>query len=102
MFSREEKLKFMKSLMWDYNIPPEDCLDVLEGKKEMAGHYNEDTLFRKLLLSFPWFTILELIPFERIVFLMKQKTVQSLWPKSMSAKYEFVRTRLLKIVSTPG
>ena len=102
MFSQEEKIKLMKSLMWDYNIPPEHCLEVLEGSREMAGHYNEDTLFRKLLESFPWFTILELLPLSRIFFLLKEKTVHSLRSKSLTLKYEFVRTRLQKIVSAAG
>lgn len=48
-FTRLEKLSYMKSLMWDYHIPPEQCLDVLEGKQPYAGHYNEVALFKKLI-----------------------------------------------------
>jgi hypothetical protein len=28
----DERLSLMRSLMWDYNIEPEHCLEVLEGK----------------------------------------------------------------------
>ena len=38
-FTREEKLSLMKSLMWDYDIPPEHCPEVLEGTRDKAGHY---------------------------------------------------------------
>ena len=65
-FSRVEKLDFMRSLMWDYDIPPEHCLEVLEGKRELAGHYNEKTLFKKMIESFRWFTVLKLMPLNRI------------------------------------
>ncbi|MCX6259091.1 MAG: hypothetical protein NTW49_14500, partial [Bacteroidia bacterium] len=58
--SYEEKLKFMRSLMWDYNIPPEHCLEVLEGTREKAGHYTHAGLFRKLLESYSWFTVLKI------------------------------------------
>lgn len=27
----EERLSLMRSLMWDYNIPPEECLDVVQS-----------------------------------------------------------------------
>lgn len=53
MFSKKEKLKYMRMLMWDYHYPPEECLEVLEGKRKTVGHYTEQTLFRKLLESFP-------------------------------------------------
>lgn len=98
MFTREEKLKYMKGLMWDYNIPPEHCLEVLEGTRKTAGHYNEATLFRKLLESYPWFTLLNLLPPERLLDLMTDKTIQSLRFKSMIPKYEFIRTRLQKAI----
>ncbi len=96
MYSREEKLKFMKGIMWDYNIPPGHCLEVLEGTRKNAGHYNEATLFRKLIESYPWFTILNLLPLERLLELMTDKTIQSLRFKSITTHYEFIRSRLQK------
>ncbi len=98
----DERLHFMRSLMWDYNIAPEDCLEVLEGKRKMAGHYTEETLFRKLLESFSWFTILSIITPERILQLLTEKTIQSLRFKSLTRRYEFIRSRLQKALSVTG
>jgi hypothetical protein len=98
----EERLNLMRSLMWDYNIPPEHCLDVLEGKREKAGHYTEATLFRKLLESFSWFTILTILSPERILELLTDKTLKSLRFKSLTSRYEFIRTRLQKSLSATG
>ena len=84
--------------MWDYNIPPEHCLEVLEGTRKNAGHYNEKTLFRKLIESFPWFTILKLLPVERILQLLENSTLSTLRFKSLITRYEFVRTRLQKLI----
>ncbi len=97
-----ERLDLMRSLMWDYNIPPEHCLEVLEGKREMAGHYTEAALFRKLLESFSWYTILSIIPPERILQLLTDNTIQSLRFKSLKTRYEFIRTRLQKSLPTAG
>lgn len=85
--------------MWDYNIAPEHCLEVLEGKREKAGHYTETTLFRKLLESFSWFTILTIIPPERILQLLTDNTLKSLRFKSLTNRYEFIRSRLQKSLS---
>ena len=98
----EERLSLMRSLMWDYNIPPEECLEVLEGKRKKAGHYTEATLFRKLIESYPWFTILSIIPPERIAQLLTDKTIRSVRFKSLIPRYEFIRDQLQKTLSTSG
>ncbi len=36
----------MKSLIWDYDIPPEHCPELLEGTRDKAGLYKlQDNLF---------------------------------------------------------
>ena len=102
MYTHEEKLKLMKGLMWDYDIPPEHCLEVLEGARLNAGHYNEATLFRKLLESYPWFTILKILNMERISVLLTEKVIQSLRFKSIRTAYEFVRKRLSESLPASG
>jgi hypothetical protein len=98
----EDRLNFMRSLMWDYNIPPEDCLEVLEGKREKAGHYTEATLFLKLLESYRWFTILKIIPPERILDLLSDNVISSLRFKSLSENYAFIRKELRRALQVTG
>jgi hypothetical protein len=88
--------------MWDYDIPPEHCLEVLEGKRETAGHYTGETLFRKLLESYRWFTILKIIPPARIIELLTDKVIGSLRFKSMSDNYEFIRKALRRTLQSSG
>lgn len=97
-FTREEKLDFMRSLMWDYNIPPEDCLEVLEGTREMAGHYTAETLFRKMLESLPWFTIIRIIEIDKVRELLTDRVVNSLRFKSLKKNYGFIRNQLQEVV----
>lgn len=98
MFTYKQKLDLMKGLMWDYTIPPDQCLEVLEGKRKTAGHYNEKTLFRKLLESFRWFTIIKLLPVERIAKLLTVDVIKSLRFKSLRTNYEFIRKRISETV----
>jgi hypothetical protein len=101
-FSREEKIDFMRSLLWDYNIPPEHCLEVLEGKRELAGHYNEKSLFKKIIESFRWFTVLKLMPLNRIYELLTDDLIASLRFKSLSKNYEFIRKQIQSAIIKDG
>jgi len=98
----EERLNLMRSLMWDYNISPEHCLEVLEGKREKAGHYSEATLFRKLLESYRWFTILKIISPERILDLLTDDVIRSLRFKSLSEHYAFIHKELQRTLQATG
>jgi hypothetical protein len=98
----EERLSLMRSLMWDYNIAPEHCLEVLEGTRLKAGHYTEDTLFKKLLESYRWFTIIKIIPPERILELLTDPVISSLRFKSLSESYAFIRKELLRTLQAAG
>lgn len=95
----EERLSLLHSLMWDYTIPPEECLEVLEGKREMAGHYTETTLFRKLIESYRWFTVLKIIPPQRIYQLLTDEVILSLRFKSLSKNYAFIRQEIQRSLS---
>ena len=98
MFSREKKLDLMRGLMWDYHFPPEQCLEVLEGKRQYVGHYDEEKLFRKLLESYRWYTILGILPLHRINELLNDQLIQTLRFNSLKTRYEFIRNRLQKLI----
>lgn len=84
--------------MWDYNIPPEEIEAVFEGKREKAGHYTEETLFIKLLESYSWYTIIDLLGLEKINYLLSEKVVNRLRTPELRRQYEYVRQRLNKLL----
>lgn len=98
----EERLSLISSMMWDYDIPPEHCLEVLEGKRATAGHYTEETLFRKLLESYRWFTVLKILPPDRILELLTDELINSLRFKSLSSNYAFIRKELSRALHSSG
>jgi hypothetical protein len=100
--NRVEKGNLLARLMWDYQIPGEHVLDLLEGNRETAGHYTVETIFRKLLESYSWYTILAILGPERVLQLLTDRTIASLRFKSLSQRYEFIRTRLQKALQPPG
>lgn len=80
--------------MWDYDIPPEHCLEVLEGSRNMAGHYNDLSLFRKLIESYRWFTVIRLLPPERISALLTDDLISRLRFDWLKKQYTFIKHEL--------
>lgn len=102
ILTRFEKVNLLTELMWEYEIPGGQVLDLLEGKRETAGPYTAETLFRKLLESYSWYTILSILGPERVLLLLTDRTIASLRFKSLSQRYEFLRTRLQKALHPAG
>lgn len=97
-----ERIKLLNQVLWDYNISAKDIDAVLTGRKESAGHYNREKIFRKLLESYSWFTILQLIPPHDVKLLLTNQVINKLRSQSLRNKYEFVRERLHQIIPTSG
>ncbi len=101
-FTREEKLSLMKSLMWDYDIPPEHCLEVLEGTREQAGHYDEYGLFRKMIESYRWYTVIRVLPPERVSELLTENLIAGLRFDWLNKQYTFIKNELPRTLQTSG
>jgi len=87
--SRSEKLEMVKSLCWDYEVDPEDMLDVVEGNKESAGPFNAVRLFIRSLERMAWHRIIALWGIERMMSLYTDEVAHSLWPASLRRRYDF-------------
>lgn len=96
--SEPHQNKLLQQLSWDYALSAEEIRDLLEGKKEKAGHYTRPMLFRKMLETYPWFTILKLLPAEQVKKLLTDEVIGSLRSDSLKKKYEYIRHRLQKVV----
>jgi len=88
--------------MWDYHISPEDVEAVLKGSNDSAGHYDKQAIFIKLLESYSWFTIVQLLSPLELRQMLTDDVVKKLRFKSLRTKYEFVQKRLQQIVPLAG
>ena len=87
-----------RQIMWDYNISVEDIEALLSGKKEKAGHYNRETLFKKMLESWSWYTILQIFTPDEINSLLTDDVINRLRSTSLKKQYGFVKKRLREII----
>ncbi len=100
--TRTDKTALLQKLVWDYDIPVGEVLDLLEGRQSMAGHFDRSKLFIRILESFPWFTITELFSPEQIRFLMEPEVIRKLKSPALRKKYEFIFKRLQEVIPFTG
>jgi hypothetical protein len=96
------KRELLKLLMWDYNIPAEELEEVLDGRKLNAGHYTRSGLFKKIIETYPWFTVLQLFTPEEIYYLLTDDVINKLRTPSLRKKYEFIHKRLQEVIPAAG
>jgi hypothetical protein len=87
--TREEKLKLMRSINWDYNATPEDMLDVIEGYRDSAGAFDREGLFVRSLERLSWYHIVELFGVDLMIRLWTPELARRLRSKEMRKDYDY-------------
>jgi hypothetical protein len=98
----QKRHKLLSQIVWDYNISTNELDNLLKGKIERAGHYTREMIFKKVIESYPWFTVLYLYPPNEILEYLTTDTIKQLRSKSLRVKYEFIRRRLQEVIQTAG
>jgi hypothetical protein len=93
-----EKNKLFQQIVWDYDLPAEDIIAVLNGEKMNTGHYTREKLFQKIIESYSWFTILQLFSPIEIRNLLTDQVIEKLRSPSLRQQYEFVQKRLQQLI----
>jgi hypothetical protein len=87
--SHEEKIRFMKTLNWDYLDSYEDMLAVIEGRLESSGAFNREKLFVRSLERIPWHYVTALWGIEAIKELYTPEIAKRIWPKERRYHFDF-------------
>jgi hypothetical protein len=95
-------IDLLRQLAWDYNIPAGDLLAVIQGRKESAGHYSQSKIFKKILESYSWFTVLQLFTPAQVKELLTDDLVKSLRMPSLQQKYAYIQKRLRETLPVTG
>ncbi len=92
--NNETKKILCRRLMWDYNISEDDILDVIDGKKQFAGHYDIKGIFRKSIESYSFDVIKELFNNDQIKELLTDSLIKSLRSPSLRERYFIIKNNL--------
>lgn len=94
--SKEEKEKISMRLYWDMKVEPDEVLNLLNKKTSDYKDFNEIRFYRRLLISCDWYTLLKIIPLEKLNILLSDQMIESLFPADLKKRYLYARKVLSK------
>ena len=81
-------------LFWDRPVPPVDVEKLIEEKLQTINEIQSQHFLRKLLTSCDWYTLLKIVPAEKLAIILDDKIVNGLFPRDLQTKYKYARDLL--------
>jgi hypothetical protein len=89
--NKEAVQSALKGIIWDYHVDPDDLFEVLAGKREMAGPFNAERLFVRMLERLPWYELIETLGIKYIKDRLSESIIKKIRFKTLRGRYETVR-----------
>ena len=87
-----ETIKFFASLYWDYQISDENIITIIESGE--CNGITRKNLLGRVLKSRRWYEIKKILPPELLKEALSDDVLKTLFPKSLSQQYYYVRQLL--------
>ena len=94
--SSKEKRGILRNITWDYNVPTEDLLAVINGEKKSAGPFTAEKLLVRCLERISWHRIVALWGIDTILRIYKPEILYRLRSKELRRRYDIVFKTLRK------
>lgn len=94
--SKSEKERLLSRLFWDLDIAHINLLDELDEVTEEIEDGERQNIYRRLLVSFDWYTLLKLLPLEKINAVLNSSVLDKLYPQDLKGRYIYARKVLSK------
>ena len=89
--SQDKKKQLLSKTFWDKHIDVNYALRLLKGEPERFQH-DRANLYRRLMSTYDWYTILDLIPVDQLRDVaLSEPVVGQLFPKELREKYRYAR-----------
>ena len=75
-------------------MDPEQVGRLLRGEIDCIGHMDRISLYRRLLMTCDWYTLLALIPPDRLREALCEPVLERLYPASLKNRYLYARSVL--------
>jgi len=96
--TKSKRLELFRQIMWDSSLTPEEVMQVFDGDQSEVPNINKSALFRRLLESYPWYTLLELFPNHQLASLLTEEVISKLRSESLKRQYAYARKRLQSLI----
>jgi hypothetical protein len=94
MTSHQQKIEFIKPLLWDTKITPEEAVEVLDGKQ--INGLTKTNLYTKMLVGYKWYEVLNIVGKDKINELLADEVIKGLFPRAKRDRFFNVRKILYK------
>lgn len=98
---KREINKHLSQLFWDIDIELETIIDILNGKITNYKSVDAAKIYLRLLESYNWHTILQIIELNQINEILSEKIIKKIWNKPLRQRYE-TASRLFQQFSLPA
>lgn len=75
---------------WDVNYSPDDLYAILTKEKEQVNYMTIERLYVRLLETYSWYKLLELVPKAQWIDLLDESVIQKLRFEQLKARYRNV------------
>jgi hypothetical protein len=93
--SPRKKIKLLSRLSWDSEVSPEHLYRLLQHETDHAGNMDIRNLYYRILTTFDWYTVLQLVPRNNLKELLDDSVLNRIYPIDLKSKFIFARTILL-------
>ncbi|MFH0727629.1 MAG: hypothetical protein V2B19_14975 [Pseudomonadota bacterium] len=93
-FSTEEKKRRLSMISWDLKLDASLLLQLLNDEIEGVEGVDKTSLYRRLLTTYDWYTLIKLVPPEKLRMMLDDSVLDRLFPKDLKDKFLYARTVL--------
>jgi hypothetical protein len=94
--SEPEIKKLLLRLYWDVKVQPDQLYGLLKGKIERIGHVDILNLYYRMLMTYDWYTILRIIPADKLGDLLSDAVIDKIRFKDLKEKFLYARQIILR------
>jgi len=86
----------LSRLYWDVHVDPEQLYRLLKGEIEVIGHVDILNLYYRMLMTFDWYTILRIVPNNKLGDLLSDLVLAKIRFKDLKEKFLYARQVILQ------
>ena len=90
----KEEVTYLTDVYWDIDVNPDQLCRLFHGDIEQVGHIDRINLYRRLFMTYDWYTLLSLIPPDRLREALSAPVLDRLYPASLKERYLYANSVL--------
>ena len=84
----------LAKIAWDLDLTADQLFQLFNDEIEEIAGFDKKCLYRRLLTTYDWYTLLKLVPEEKIRQMLDDSVINLLFPKDLKEKYLYARSVL--------